>query len=177
MSIITGRGDGGETDLLFGRRVAKTSGRVEALGAVDELNAALGMARAAGLATEMEAVIDRVQERLVGLMGQLACLPEDSDRYGEKGYAMLTAEDVAWLEEQAAAREAAGVRFEGWARPGVEHSLARAALDLARTVARRAERRVWELHERDGAVPEVVRLYFNRLSDLLWLLARAETPR
>ena len=61
MSIITGRGDEGETDLLFGRRIAKTALRVEVLGCVDELNAALGLARAAGATPEAEALIDPVQ--------------------------------------------------------------------------------------------------------------------
>ena len=62
MSIITGRGDDGETDLLFGRRISKTSQRIEVLGTVDELNAALGLARAAGATEEVEAIIDRVQD-------------------------------------------------------------------------------------------------------------------
>ncbi|BCX49293.1 cobalamin adenosyltransferase [Haloferula helveola] len=174
MSIITGRGDSGETDLLFGKRAPKTGLRVEALGAVDELNSALGLARAAGLAPGLEEVVDAVQGKLVGLMGQLACLPEDEALYEEKGFAKVTDADVAWLEQRAKEYESRGVRFEGWARPGVEHSVARAGLDVARSVARRAERRVWELHESEGPLPESVRLYFNRLSDLLWILARLD---
>lgn len=174
MGIITGRGDDGKTDLLFGRRADKTGLRVEALGAVDELNSALGLARAAGMEQELEEIVDRVQDRLVGLMGRLACLPEDDAKYAEKGYASVGDEDVRWLEEKAKDFEDRGVRFEGWARPGADHSLARAGLDLARSVARRAERRVWELHEAEGPLPEPVRLYFNRLSDLLWILARVE---
>lgn len=172
MSIVTGRGDEGETDLLFGKRTAKTGRRVEALGAVDELNAALGMARASGALAEAEEIIDRVQAQLVGLMGQLACLAEDDERYREKGYARVEAAEVDWLEATAREFESRGVRFEGWARPGAEHSLSRAALDLARAVARRAERRVLELHEAEGPLSHPVRLYFNRLSDLLWILAR-----
>lgn len=177
MGIITGRGDNGKTDLLFGRRAEKTGLRVEALGAVDELNSALGLARSAELQAELEAVVDRVQETLVGLMGQLACLPEDGEKYAAKGYARVAEEDVAWLEEQAKIFEDRGVRFQGWARPGAEHSMARAGLDLARSVARRAERRVWELHETEGPLPEPVRLYFNRLSDLLWILARVNAEK
>jgi cob(I)alamin adenosyltransferase len=177
MSIITGRGDSGETDLLFGKRIAKTSGRIGALGAVDELNAALGLARASGLAEELEQIVDHVQEKLVGLMGQVACLPEDAGRYDEKGYAKVLEEDVKWLEEKAHDFEGRGIRFTGWARPGVEHSVARAGLDVARAVARRAERQVWRLHEECESVPEPVRLYFNRLSDLLWILARADAPK
>jgi len=176
MSIITKRGDDGQTDLLFSKRAAKTGRRVEALGVVDELNAALGLARASGAAPEVETIIDRVQEKLVGLMGVLACLPEDEAAYREKGYARLEAADVEWLEETAKRLEAGGVQFTGWARPGAEHSASRAGLDFARAVARRAERRVLDLDAAEGPLDEPVRLYFNRLSDLLWILARAENP-
>ncbi len=84
MSIITGRGDSGDTDLLFGKRIAKTSLRIEALGNVDELNAALGLARSAANNSDWIALIDTIQERLVGLMGQLAYLPQDDSLYLEK---------------------------------------------------------------------------------------------
>ena len=70
--------------------------------------------------------------------------------------------------------EKRGISFTGWARPGAEGSLARAGLDYSRAVARRAERSVLALHESGEPVPEVVRLFFNRLSDLLWILARVE---
>jgi cob(I)alamin adenosyltransferase len=173
MSIITGRGDEGDTDLLFGRRIAKTSRRVAVLGTVDELNAALGLARAAGAAEEIEGVIDRVQDLLVGLMGQFACQPGDEERYREAGFAAVGEADLEWLVATAHDFEKRGIVFKGWARPGAEHSMARAGLDLARTVARRAERSVLELHEAGEEVPEVLRLFFNRLSDLLWILARA----
>ncbi len=174
MSIITGRGDSGETDLLFSKRIAKTALRMEALGAVDELNAALGLARAGGIDVEVIEVIDGIQARLVGLMGQLATLPEDDDKYIEKGYARLVAADLEWVVSIAHAHEKRGVKFTGWARPGAEGSLARAALDYARAVCRRAERNVLSLHESGEAVPEVVRLFFNRVSDLLWILARSD---
>ena len=171
MSIITGRGDLGETDLLFGKRIGKTSLRVAALGSVDEVNAALGLARAAGGDEEVISLIDAVQERLVGLMGQLACLPEDMGRYK---YVAVTLGDVDWVEAEARKFEVRGVRYTGWARPGAEGSLARAGLDFARAMARRAERSVLELHESGEDVPEAVRLFFNRVSDLLWILARVE---
>jgi cob(I)alamin adenosyltransferase len=179
MSIITKRGDDGKTDLLFGRRIEKTDLRVEALGAVDELNSSLGVARAAGLEPEMEEVIDRVQESLIGLMGRLACLAEDLDQYAERGYAQLTEDDLAWLEAQSKDFENRGVRLNGWARPGAEHSLARASLDVARAVARRAERRLWQLEAAGEPLAKTILLYLNRISDLLWILARVEptTPR
>jgi cob(I)alamin adenosyltransferase len=172
MSIITGRGDDGDTDLLFGRRIAKTSLRVGVLGTIDELNAALGLARASGATAEAEEIIDRVQDLLVGLMGQFACQPGDEERYVTAGFAGVGEADLAWVEATAKDFERRGIVFKGWARPGVEHSLARAGMDFARTVARRAEREVLQLHESGEEVPEVLRLFFNRLSDLLWILAR-----
>lgn len=173
-SIITGRGDSGETDLLFGKRIAKTSVRIEAVGSVDELNAALGMARATSRDGEWVEVVDALQEKLVGLMGQLATLPEDEEKYRAKGFPFIDDAAVEWVVGIARRYEARGIRFTGWARPGAEGCQARAAVDFARSVARRAERRILELHETGEAVPEAVRLFFNRLADLLWIMARAE---
>jgi cob(I)alamin adenosyltransferase len=175
MSIITGRGDNGETDLLFGRRIAKTAPRIEALGCVDELNAALGMARASGADAEWVALIDVLQEKLIGLMGQLATLPEDEERYRGTKFPLIEMADVEWVLEEARKYEARGIRFTGWARPGAEGCLARAGVDFARSVARRAERRILALHESGEPVPQEVRLFFNKLADLLWILARVES--
>jgi cob(I)alamin adenosyltransferase len=177
MSIITGRGDSGQTDLLFGARIAKSSQRVSVLGAVDEMNSALGLARAASHDDEMIAVIDDLQAKLVGLMGELACVPEDVERYGEKFGGLLSMDDVARFEAIARDFEGRGVRFSGWARPGAEGSIAKAALDFARAIARRAEREVWVLHESGQPVSDAVRLFFNRISDLLWIMARTGVPQ
>lgn len=174
MSITTRRGDDGETDLLFGRRISKTSLRVEALGSVDELNSALGLARASGLPESTVALIDAIQERLVALMGQLACLPGDEARYAEKGYAVIREEDLDWLERLIGRIESEHGLSRGWSRPGAKGGPGLAALNLACAVTRRAERAVLRLHESGEAVPETVRRCFNRLSDLLWLLARGD---
>ena len=171
MSIITKRGDDGQTDLLYGKRVAKTSLRVETLGAIDELNTAIGLARCHGNETLGEE-LDWLQEKLVGLMGELAVLPEDLARYAASEMAQVTAEDVAKIESRAQAIEDAGVNFAGWARPGASGSAAAAFLDQARTVSRRSERRVLALYE-NSELPQVT-LFLNRLSDYLWLLARRE---
>lgn len=175
MSIITGRGDSGETDLLFGKRIAKASLRIEALGCVDELNAALGVARASGANPEWVSLIDQLQEKLIGLMGQLATLPEDDERYGQTKFPLITEADVEWVTAEAHRYEACGIRFTGWARPGAEGCLARANVDFARSVARRAERAILTLHASGEPVPMSVRLFFNRLADLLWILARVES--
>ena len=94
VSIITGRGDNGETDLLFGRRISKSALRIEVLGSIDELNAALGMARANASEPDWIAIIDTIQEKLIGLMGQMATLPEDRDRYLKAGFPLIAGEDV-----------------------------------------------------------------------------------
>jgi cob(I)alamin adenosyltransferase len=174
MSIITGRGDSGETDLLFGKRIAKTSLRIDTLGCVDELSAALGVARATARQPDWIALIDNLQERLVGLMGVLATLPEDTARYHETKFAVDGDADLEWVVVEAKRLEARGVRFTGWARAGAEGSQARASVDFARAVARRAERSVLALHESGEEVPLSVRLFFNRVADMLWLLARVE---
>jgi len=175
MSIITGRGDSGETDLLFGKRIAKTSLRIQALGSVDELNAALGLARASASNPEWITLIDGLQGRLIGLMGQLATLPEDAEIYLEKKFAALGDEDVQWVVDMAHRYENQGIRFTDWARPGAEGSVARASMDFARAMARRAERAVLVLHESGEPVMANIRLFFNRVADLLWILARVNS--
>lgn len=170
MSIITRTGDDGTTGLMYNRRVPKHHPRVEAYGCVDELNAALGLARAHAAAEPWDARLLELQRDLVRLMGELATAVEDLPRYAADGFAPVTAEMTAKLDRQAAALEARLKPPRGWAMPGANPLSA--ALDLARTVCRRAERRVCQL-EQDGQLrnPEILR-YLNRLADLLWLLAR-----
>lgn len=172
MSIVTKTGDDGETGLLFGRRLAKTDPRIEAVGALDELNTALGVVRATGGSAETVATIDRLQERLVGLMGEVGILPEDAERYATEGYPVLGEAQVTEVEAEAKRLEAKGLNFDGWARPGAQGSLVAAHLDVARTVCRRAERRVLALGT--GVANRNVTVFLNRASDLIWLLARDE---
>lgn len=171
MSIITKRGDDGHTDLLFSRRAPKTSQRIAALGSVDELNAAIGLARVSGLSNDLITILDNVQKHLVAAMGQIATLPQDRSRYT---YSAITPEDVQWVEKISIDWENKGVRFIDWARPGAAGAVAAAHLDVARTIARRAERDCRILHESDGPLDHEVLIYFNRLSDLLWILARVD---
>ncbi|TAG10555.1 MAG: cob(I)yrinic acid a,c-diamide adenosyltransferase [Verrucomicrobia bacterium] len=173
MSIITGRGDSGQTDLLFGKRIAKSSARINALGDVDELNSALGLARTMESIPERIAAIDDIQAMLVALMGQIATLPEDQERYVKQKFSCLTMKEVETIVERSHQLEAAGVKFVDWARPGAEGSQARAALDVAKAVSRRAERSLWRLHESGQPVAEAHLLFLNRLADYLWILARA----
>lgn len=169
MSITTRRGDDGRTDLMFGKRISKIDPRVEAIGSVDELNAALGLARVES-GSDLDQSIDCLQGYLVGLMGELAVLPEDNKRYGESGHPSIGKDAVAMLEGLAGELESGGITFDGWARPGARGNRVGAQLDFARTICRRAERRVLALG--DEVSNAEIPLFLNRLSDLLWLLAR-----
>jgi len=176
MSIITKTGDDGTTGLMYNRRVSKAHPRVGAYGAVDELNAALGSARAEAEDDFLREALLAVQKDLVILMGELATVEEDLDQYRQDGYKVVTAEMTSRIEKIAKDIEAQHISFHDWATPGANRSSA--ALDMARTIARRAERHVCGLAEIEPANnPEIVR-YLNRLSDSLWLLARwVETKR
>jgi cob(I)alamin adenosyltransferase len=170
MSIVTKRGDRGTTGLMYNRQVSKCHPRVEAYGAVDELNAALGLARGAVQHDRLRENLTTIQKDLVLLMGELATAAEDLSRYVKDGHSLVNPAMTASLEKWIAEQEAAQVSAKGWAMPGA--STSSAALDFARTVCRRAERRACALQE-TGQLPnpEII-VYLNRLSDLLWVLAR-----
>jgi len=155
---------------MYGKRVSKEDPRVGAYGSVDELNAALGLARS--LAKQAaKGLLEKIQKALVGLMGELAVAPEDINRYEADGYARLQDADLDVLDREIAKMERAAPKAKGWSTPG--DSTAGAALDLARTVCRRAEREIWKLEKAQGSIRSLVPRYLNRLSDLLWLLERA----
>jgi cob(I)alamin adenosyltransferase len=171
MSIATKTGDAGKTALMYGRRVPKTHRRVEAYGTVDELNSALGMARATATEKLVREVAFSVQKELVILMGELAVADTDRERYLKDGYHVVSAAMVDRLTEVVNDLEKNyHITFKHWATPG--NNLSSAALDVARTTCRRAERRVVALAETGDYVnPETI-CYLNRLSDVLWLFAR-----
>ena len=173
-SIATRTGDDGTTSLLYGQRVPKDHPQIEAVGACDELNVALGAVKPllAGGARDVEcrALLTSVQKNLVALMGELACAEADVARYAASKFEKLGAEDLRPLDETVAALEARGLRFDGWATPGA--TARSAAFDTARTAARRAERRLSALPAHGRTVRPELRQFINRLSDLLWLLAR-----
>lgn len=162
---------------MYGRRIPKDHPRVDAYGSVDELNAALGLARALTQKAGKD-LLEKIQKALVGLMGELAVAPEDLHRYEADGYARLQDVDLDLLDREIEKMEKAAPKARGWSTPG--GSTAGAALDLARTVCRRAEREVWKLEKAQGSIRSLVPRYLNRLSDLLWLLERAtetEAPK
>lgn len=174
-SIATRTGDDGTTALLFGRRVPKDHAQIAAVGAIDELNAALGLAKSAGRHRAPRAELERIQRDLVALMGELACAEADAGRFARSRFRRIDAAGLAQLDRAVADLEAQQPEFDGWATPGANPPAA--ALDFARTVARRAERHVAGLHRHGRRPRPVVLQYLNRLSDLLWLLARAAESR
>src|SRR5256885_6156757 len=153
MSIVTKTGDQGETSLMYGRRLPKNNPRSEAYGAVDELSAALGLARAScedKFATEQ---IFAVQKDLINVMGELSTLPEDRQRYAKDGFQIVDAKMVDRIGAVIVDLEKDKSLYpKDWVIPG--GSAASAALDLARTICRRAERDVAALHDPN---PEILR--------------------
>jgi cob(I)alamin adenosyltransferase len=170
MSIVTKTGDKGTTGLMYNRRVSKCDTRVEAYGAVDELNAALGVGRATASDEFVRNHLFTIQKDLVTVMGQLATAQQDLKRYASDGFPLVTADMSRRLESVVKEIEAQNITYTGWATPGANQSSA--ALDVARTVCRRAERRVCALDEAGQSENLEILIYLNRLSDLLWLLAR-----
>jgi cob(I)alamin adenosyltransferase len=174
VKIYTRSGDAGETGLFGGPRVAKDDLRVEAYGAVDEANAALGEARGRARAAgdgEIEGLLAAAQDRLFTLGAELATPA------GVKARAALPAVDPAWAAELEAAMD----RWEGELPPLREFVLPggpplAAALHVARTVCRRAERRAVALHH-EAPVSPLVLAYLNRLSDFLFVAARVACRR
>lgn len=170
--IYTGTGDQGETGLFGGGRVSKSDPRVEAYGSVDELNASLGVARAAGLPDELDALAGRVQHQLFELGADLAT-PKDSTARESK-IVRLGTDAVTALEAEIDACEEQLDALQTFILPGGDPG--GAALHLTRTVCRRAERRTITLGRTetigDAAIP-----YLNRLSDLLFVMARLANAR
>ncbi|MEN0074190.1 MAG: cob(I)yrinic acid a,c-diamide adenosyltransferase [Paracraurococcus sp.] len=169
LDVITTRGgDRGETSLGDGTRLPKDAARIEAIGAVDEANAALGLLRlqTAGLA-EADAMLARIQNDLFDLGADL-CMPGGGEGEGG-GRLRVTAAQCLRLEREIAALNARLPPLRSFVLPG--GSPGAAAAHLARTLARRAERRAVTLAAAEALNPEVVR-YLNRLSDHLFVLSR-----
>lgn len=169
-SIATRTGDDGTTSLLYGQRVPKDHPQIEAVGAFDELNVALGAARLQARDPGLQERLGWLQHKLVALMGEVACAESDGARHLASPMARITEGDLRLLDDGIASLESLGLKFDGWATPGA-NPLA-LACEQARVVARRAERRLAALPAHGRLVRPVVGQFVNRLSDLLWLLAR-----
>ncbi len=169
MKIYTRTGDGGATTLFDGTRIAKSDPRVDAYGEVDEANAAVGQVRAAGVDADIDAMLVQVQRDLFALGSRLA---DPAERIaGRVTKVALGPEDIARLEGWIDACEAELQPLRRFIMPG--GTRAAAALHVARTVCRRAERRMVAL----GILEVEFLAYVNRLSDLLFVLARVVNRR
>ena len=172
MKIYTKRGDRGQTDLFGGDRVAKDHLRVAAYGDVDELNASVGVAAAASEQEDVRALVERIQSALFDLGSTLAT---PSAAHREKNGVPAVAEgDVLELEGEIDRLESELEPLESFILPG--GCAAAAAFHHARTVCRRAERSSVALDREDSLEQSVLR-YLNRLSDLLFVIARVENRR
>jgi cob(I)alamin adenosyltransferase len=166
MKIYTRTGDDGTTGLFGGARVKKNDARVEAYGTVDEANAAIGMARATGLEAAMDALLASIQDDLFTVGAELACAP---GKEGKLRLQLIGAEDAVRLERAIDDAETGLAALRSFVLPA--GSAGAAALHFARCVVRRAERRALDAAAQDNVRHELL-VYLNRLSDLLFVLAR-----
>jgi len=165
MKLYTKTGDDGTTGLFGGGRVLKASARVEAYGTVDETNAFLGVARTTGLPPAIDAILAPIQEDLFTLGAELACVP---GKEAKLGMTPIGDTEIARLERAIDEADGACAPLTSFVLPG--GSSQAAALHVARTVCRRAERSVLALE--DAPARSDIVIYLNRLSDLLFALAR-----
>ena len=168
MKIYTKTGDQGSTGLWGGRRVSKDDLRIQAYGTVDERNAVLGLARTSGPDTELDGMLAAIQNQLFVLGSDLAA-ELDNDKVPR-----IDAGLIAWLEDRIDALESGLAALTQFILPGGS-SLA-AQLHLARTVCRRAERWAVSLQQQEPVNAQAL-IYLNRLSDLLFVAARAANQR
>ncbi|HWE40794.1 MAG TPA: cob(I)yrinic acid a,c-diamide adenosyltransferase [Isosphaeraceae bacterium] len=171
MKIYTKAGDAGLTGLLGPGRFPKDDPRIEAYGAVDELNAAVGVARAAGADPDADARLAKVQDDLF-VVGSALADPDPEGPFHEAVRPGQAATLEAWIDELEATLEP----LTQFILPGGTPTAA--GIHLARTVCRRAEREVVRLtHQAGESVPSEIIVYLNRLSDFLFVLARAVNAR
>lgn len=168
MKIYTRTGDAGETGLFGGARVGKDDPRVEAYGTVDELNSCLGVVRALGASSETDESLLHIQSDLFTLGAELACAPGKEDKLR---MSVLGEADIARLEGWIDRSEAPLEPLKNFVLPG--GSVCAAELHRARTVCRRAERCTLTASRTSPVRSELI-VYLNRLSDLLFVLARYE---
>ena len=167
MKIYTKTGDSGQTGLFGGPRVSKDDPRIEAYGTVDELNSVLGIARAATLPEDLDALIARIQNELFSVGAELATPKPDA-----AGVRIIQSAHIEAIEKAIDHYESSLEPLKQFVLPG--GTPAAAALHLARTVCRRAERCVITLVKQPGeSVSAEIVIYLNRISDLLFVLARA----
>ncbi|HEY7001430.1 MAG TPA: cob(I)yrinic acid a,c-diamide adenosyltransferase [Candidatus Udaeobacter sp.] len=171
MSIVTKTGDQGETSLMYGHRVSKADARVDAYGCVDELTATLGLARSIATDRFISEQMLVAQKDLIVVMGELATAPGDRERFMKDGFHITTSAMVERITAVITDLEKDKSLYpKDWVIPGANR--VSAALDFARTMCRRAERRIAAFSASDAEFNGEILRYLNRLSDLCWILAR-----
>ena len=173
MKIYTKTGDAGQTGLFGGGRVSKDDPRVEAYGDVDELNAQLGVARAVEVMPRIDEVLVPIQRDLFSI-GALLATPDLEKMHDHLAKAQIDDRRILGLEQEIDSCDRELEPLRAFIVPG--GSPKAAALHVARTVCRRAERRVIHL-QHSVEIPAIVVVYLNRLSDLLFTLARVANAR
>ena len=172
MRIYTKTGDDGTTGLLYGGRISKADHAAEAYGSVDEAVAALGLARAlAGSSSEISSALLELQRELFVVGADLATNPEERHKL-KPGISLVTEAMVETLEERIDKTVQEHPLPAEFIVPGANP--VSAAIDVARTAVRRAERRTVEMRDAGKTVSQDALKYLNRLSDLLFVLARGE---
>jgi cob(I)alamin adenosyltransferase len=161
--FYTKLGDQGDTGILGPGRVSKSSLRIEAVGSLDEASSALGFARALAASEKTKNILLQTQKTLYVLMSEVSALPSTAHQFDKLGQ-----EDVAWLENQISELEAQVELPRDFILPGTNP--ASSALSLARTIVRRAERRVIALFEAGEINKSTIIAYLNRLSSLIFTL-------
>ncbi|MCH8548165.1 MAG: cob(I)yrinic acid a,c-diamide adenosyltransferase [Balneolaceae bacterium] len=169
MKIYTKKGDKGTTSLFGGASIDKSSSRIEAYGTVDELNTIIGMVISAGTTKEGKEILNEIQKELFVLGADLATLPDKNAKIERIGKT-----DIERLEQRIDQLDSELPPLTSFILPG--GTQAGSALHMARTVCRRAERRTVALKHQDPISNECV-IYLNRLSDLLFVMARYENQK
>jgi cob(I)alamin adenosyltransferase len=176
VSIVTKTGDKGETSLMYGRRLSKADPRVDAYGCVDELSAALGLARSIATDKFLSDQVLAAQRDLIVVMGELATAPSDRERYAKDGFSLTTTAMVDRITSVVFDLEKDKSLYpKDWVVPG--GTPVSAALDFARTTCRRAERHIAASSAAERDFNSEILRYLNRLSDLCWVLARYAEKR
>ncbi len=162
-TFYTRTGDDGSTGLLGDARVPKYHPRMEGIGALDEASAALGLARALSQTPRNREILRQIQRDLYGIMAEVAATPENAEKFRS-----IDESRVAWLEKETDALSGLVEMPKGFILPG--ETPASGAIALARTIVRRAERRVTELLDSGELGNPDLRRYLNRLSSLCFVL-------
>ena len=165
-SIVTRKGDGGRTRLIYGEDVSKADLQVEAYGTIDELNASMGLARSLCDSADTKDVLESLQRETFIVGAELATPLDQSGKLKSRVSPAMTARLDAFVADI----EVLPGLLDDWSLPGA--TPAAAAIDVARAVARRAERCVVRLSDAGLVANEEILRYLNRVSDLLWLLGR-----